>query len=294
MGIYDREYMRDSPPPSYGGGGNSGLPFKMNGMMAIWIIIGINAVVHLSQMDSYQRTPDGALTASGLKAWKLHQLLTYQFVHAPGLFHILCNMLMLFFVGSQIVRLVGTKQFLAAYFIGGIISGLAELGIQNLSGVDAALIGASGSVSALLGLWALAMPNLRISVLLMFIIPVSGRVFTFGLWWLIINVVLGVVSIFYPTLAVGWFAHAGGTVWGMFQGKFFRPNRGPKRPKPRREKSSSAGSKIVPGDFGQSPEPAYNAVLDKINREGISSLTDKEKQILSDAAEQKGGPAAAD
>lgn len=279
--------MRDSPPPFHGGGGHgSGSSFQFNGMVAIWIIIGVNAVIHFSQIAAGRIDYTHALTLEGLKAGKIHLLLTYQFLHAPGLFHLLCNMLGLYFIGSAVVRILGVKQLLAAYFLGGIVGGLIEVALQPVIGVYATLVGASGSVSALVGLWAMATPNLRINVLLMFVIPINCRVFTLGFWWLIINVGLGVASIFFNLPPIGWFAHAGGTLLGMIQGYIFRPGRSPRPKKTRTAAPRSDGPKIVAGDFGQGSEPAYNAVLDKINREGIASLTEEEKRILSDAADR--------
>lgn len=291
MGIHDRDYMQGSrgPEPGWsGGGGRSGRPV-IGKEIVVWIFIGISVAIYLLQMaQPYQRgATDGSLSGPQLFAGQLQQLLTYQFVHG-SLFHLVCNMLALHFLGREIVRSLGVVNFVVCYLVGGIASGLTEIGFQAAVGYSIPLVGASGSVSALLGLWAVIMPRQRIGVFLFFIIPVRGQIMTFALGWLVINIALAVLTLVYPFANVAWLAHAGGTVYGLAHGLVSRKLlRGGGLSRPRPQPRQPSGPTIVPGNFGQRPEPDYNAILDKINREGIGSLTEAEKQALSEAGKKR-------
>ena len=59
-----------------------------------------------------------SLSWAGLKHFFVWQLATYLFLHG-GLFHILLNMLGLFFFGQDTERALGTKRFMALYFVCG-------------------------------------------------------------------------------------------------------------------------------------------------------------------------------
>ena len=59
-------------------------------------------------------------------------IVTNLFIHAPfnihspfgSIWHILANMLTLYFFGNYLIRLVGERKFLLIYFIGGIIGNI--------------------------------------------------------------------------------------------------------------------------------------------------------------------------
>lgn len=70
-----------------------------------------------------------------------------------GWLHLFINMLMLVFAGSQVERVIGASGLLLAYLIGA----LAAAAAQYLAGPSSTvpMIGASGAISALFGLYAL-------------------------------------------------------------------------------------------------------------------------------------------
>jgi membrane associated rhomboid family serine protease len=78
--------------------------------------------------------------------------LTSALLHG-GWLHLFLNMLVLVFVGSQVERVVGATGLVVAYLIGALVSAAAQFAVDPASTVP--LVGASGAISALFGLFAL-------------------------------------------------------------------------------------------------------------------------------------------
>jgi membrane associated rhomboid family serine protease len=70
-----------------------------------------------------------------------------------GWTHLFINMLMLVFVGSQVEKVVGASGLVFAYVVGAIVAAAAQFAVDPASTVP--LVGASGAISALFGLYAL-------------------------------------------------------------------------------------------------------------------------------------------
>lgn len=147
-------------------------------------------------------------------------IVTSMFVHAD-LWHILGNMVTLYFFGTYLTMLVGEKKFLAIYFLGGLLGGLFYIVIALYapwsSSADARIgvIGASGAVFAVGGALAVLRPNLK--VMLFFIIPMP-------LWVAVIGGFL-LLTLISAGLNIAWEAHLGGLVLGLIAGFLFRNNR---------------------------------------------------------------------
>src|SRR5262245_49751368 len=71
-------------------------------------------------------------------------IITYMFVHAPGVTHILFNMLTLFMFGPPLERQLGGRRFLGLYFAGGVGGALLSLAQPSVS-----IIGASAGTFAI-------------------------------------------------------------------------------------------------------------------------------------------------
>jgi membrane associated rhomboid family serine protease len=138
-------------------------------------------------------------------------VVTSIFLHAPwqnGLFyHILFNMITLYFFGTFLVNLIGDKLFLLIFVLGGIVGNLFYMIIPPNA---APVIGASGAIFALGGVLVIMRPNLRVFV---FPIPVP-----IPLW----AAVLGGFFLTFFLANIAWQAHLGGIVFGLVAGLFFR------------------------------------------------------------------------
>ncbi|NQU41092.1 MAG: rhomboid family intramembrane serine protease [Lentisphaerae bacterium] len=117
-----------------------------------------------------------SMRRDGLRSYFLWQPLTYMFLHG-GLLHLIFNMLVVFVFGKELERILGPRRFLLLYLGSGIMGGL---GWALLSGTGYC-IGASGGAMGLLGMYAALFPNRPITLLLLFIFPVTLRARTLAL-----------------------------------------------------------------------------------------------------------------
>jgi rhomboid family protein len=103
----------------------------------------------------------------------LWQFVTYMFMHATP-FHLLMNMVVLWFFAPRLEHRWGTREFLRFYFIVGIGAGLGHALLALATGHGAStMLGASGAIYGVILAYALYYPN--DTVLLYFIIPVKVK-----------------------------------------------------------------------------------------------------------------------
>lgn len=231
----------------------------------------------------------------GAELWRL---VGFQFLHAD-LFHLLFNMIALYFFGPLIERVLGGKRYLAFYLLCGVAGGLMYL-VLNLAGyvwvgsmglpaipgllfnaTGTPLIGASAGVFGVLVGGAFLAPN--VMVLVFFILPM--RLATMA--WILI--IISVVSIFFGTdNAGGEAAHLGGAIAGF--GFIRHPDRlhrffdwlGRFDPTSRHFRSKPVGAATKPRT------DEIDRILAKISRDGLQSLTAREKKLLQEASRRDG------
>ena len=186
-------------------------------LSALWFLIGINVILFLLtslEPDLIERLGLNPASFTS-EPWTI---LTSLFIHA-NFGHILGNMITLYFFGMYLSMLVGERDFLITYFIGGLLGNAfflvyelyAPWGDPSLIGV-----GASGAIFAVGGALAVLRPMAR--VYLFFIIPLPLWVGVIG-GFLIMSLI--------PNVA--WQAHLGGLLFGLIAGYFFRERQRPLR-----------------------------------------------------------------
>ncbi len=221
-------------------------------------------------------------------------LITYSFLHF-GLWHILFNMIWLYWFGQIILNLFTGKRLLTVYLLGALFGGLLFVVAYNLFPVFAQsrgyLIGASGAVTAIMIFIATYTPNTEV------------RIFTFNIkLWHIAAVlfILDLVRIPSSGNAGGLITHVGGAAFGYLYavqlakgndiGKWFenfmdwvshlfKPRaKKPFRKVHRTTQPASARSKAK----GSKPDhqKKIDTILDKIGKSGYESLTKEEKDFL--------------
>jgi len=171
----------------------------------IWTIIIINLLVFIGTLVNNK-----LIYLLGLQGdsffYQPWTIITNMFTHA-GVWHILFNMLTLYFYGSFLCQLIGVGNFLVIYFCGGILGNIFFLWLapSYVTG-----IGASGAIFALGGALAMLTPKLRVYI---FPIPVP-----MPLWAAVIGgfVIISIIP------GIAWQAHLGGLVIGHIYGYFFR------------------------------------------------------------------------
>ena len=202
----------------------------------------------------------------------LWQFVSYMFLHG-GVIHLLVNCLGLYFAGREVETVCGPRHMLGIYFSGGILGGILQL---LLSASGAPLVGASGGVCAVVLAFTTILPELEITALLFFVIPVRMRAKWLG------RGLIGTSILFALTGfegSIGHMAHLGGAMTGWFYarrlgfgGPFWvqRFVRDRRRLQERRER-------MAPSEF---ISEEIDPILDKISREGIHSLTRAERRVL--------------
>jgi uncharacterized protein len=178
-------------------------------LIPIIVLIIINFLVYIG-VNIAQFTGTSILGYLALSRSTFFQapwtVVSYMFTHAE-FFHILANMVTLYFYGSFLNRITGVKTFLSIYFVGGVIGGLFVL---LFSSPYSFTIGASGAIFALGGALAVLTPQLKV-----FIFPIPAPM---PLWVAILIgfLVLAIIP------GVSWQGHLGGLVTGLLAGWYLR------------------------------------------------------------------------
>ncbi len=89
----------------------------------------------------------------------LYTLITYQFLHG-GWGHLIGNLVFLFLLGFTVEKALGPARYLLAYLVCGAVSGLVYSGFA--AGSQVPLVGASGSISGLMGMYVAIYGSQRI------------------------------------------------------------------------------------------------------------------------------------
>ena len=122
-------------------------------------LVLVNIVIFILSLIpglDYSITEFGFKPSSFLEG-KFHTIVTSMFIHA-GLEHIFFNMVALFLLGTSLEKKVSKGKYLLVYFLGGILGNLVML-IPFLYSPDTIGVGASGAISALVGLGAFLCPG---------------------------------------------------------------------------------------------------------------------------------------
>jgi len=176
--------------------------FKLSPVL---ILIAVNFLLFIATLIAPELIFLLGLQPAGflLRPWTI---LTCMFVHS-SFWHIIANMLTLYFFGTYLYRLIGQGRFLFVYFGGGILGSILFILLAPSFSIA---VGASGAVFALAGALVVMRPKLPV---LIFPIPVP-----IPLWVAVIGGFL--ILSFLPHIA--WQAHLGGLVLGLIAGYFFR------------------------------------------------------------------------
>lgn len=150
------------------------------------------------------------------QAFRVHQLLTYQFMHDPtSVMHVAFNMLFLWIFGAAVEDRLGRLGFLGFYLGAGVVAGLGHMLASS-----ATVIGASGSVSGVTGAFIALFPRSRVKVLLFFFL--IGVFNIPSLWFVGFKVAMDLFGQASQLLGggsnVAYAAHLGGYAYGFAVG----------------------------------------------------------------------------
>jgi len=210
MGIYDREYYRDERSSFLGTLARRGQMWKA--------LVLVNVVAYVFQLATARHGVNGPVThwlmidTDAILSGEVWRLLTGAFLHTFPWQHIVFNMLILWWSGSEVESIYGPREFLAFYLTAALVASAVYVGVDAVTppaGERSTALGASGAVTAVLVLFALHFPNR--SILLFFVIPVPA------LLLVVLYVAFdafGVLGL-RPGEHVGFAAHLGGAAFGF-------------------------------------------------------------------------------
>ncbi len=208
-------------------------------------------------------------------------IVTYMFIHG-GLWHLLMNMVVLFFFGPPLERRWGSDTFLRFYFV----CGLGGVVLSFLF-ISSQIVGASAACYGIMLAFAMTWPDSPIYV--WGLLPIKAK------WLVGFLAALSFASAIGPSRdGVAHFAHLGGVVTGFF---FLRlgfagagsagavPRKKARNPLKTVTEIAGAEARRRRRDDKVSARSraeldAVDEVLDKISAKGIEALTPEERDLL--------------
>ncbi len=293
----DREYARESDFPG---------PFRtvrgrglLAGRSVVTILIWINIAIFLlcSITGGNYGVKGSPITAwmafytPAIREGQIWRLISSQYLHWDSM-HILFNMLGLHFLGRQLERDWGPKQFFAVYTEAGLMGNffLLALTLNGWFNPGAPAAGASGSVLGLLGAAAVRYPHAEVLIYFLFPIKIRTAALVFaGLYAL--NIYMQGAN------AGGDACHIAGLgfgAWWAYRGEAWFNRRGWRMPsfrsrsrKPYRRPGPASSTFQDKVKQRQTDAVTVDRILKKVYESGIHSLSDTEKKALQEATQRQ-------
>ena len=223
-------------------------------------------------------------------------LITYMFLHLE-FWHILFNLLWLYWFGRIFLEYLNSRQLLITYLTGGLAGGLLYVITFNIFPVfhsailNSLALGASASVMAIVTAISFYVPNYSIQLLFI------GRIRI---------IYLAIVLFIFDFVAIpggnagGHIAHIGGAFFGYFMSLYFRKTRHSystgvfssifrritatfKKGFMKQPSASYSGRPKTDEDYNAEKnlnQRRIDSILEKISKGGYESLTKEEKEFL--------------
>lgn len=273
---------------------NVGIFLLINVLKVVFFLFQNTAIYNLML---YKLSLPAALPALAKQPWTVF---TYMFLH-EDFFHVLFNMLWLFWFGEIFVLYLGDKKILPLYLLGGIAGALFYIASFNLIPVfqntlqSAVLIGASASVLAIVFGAVTLNPNHEVRLIFLG----DVRIKYIALFSLLIDV----ISIPRGN-AGGYIAHLGGAFCGWLFVRGLRNGVDASQPitkfteavaeqfsdkkqqkvfhieKRTTQYAEVSLKNIETKEQGNSDQERLDEILDKISRSGFDSLSESDKKFL--------------
>lgn len=207
------------------------------------------------------------------------RFLSYNFVHVSFM-HFLFNMLMLWMFGDEVADFMGHGKFVGLYLFSGIFAGVFSIPFYLFGSLSpyAMIIGASGALMGVFVAYYKFFPER--TLLLFFVIPLKMK---YAIWVLVaLDVIMSQTND-----SIAHFTHLGGILAGFIFMRFFYNSNGIpfwKNWFQRRKKQNTQSrdsEKVLEGDVAYiDQDKQMDAILAKVHKEGVNSLTESERQYL--------------
>ncbi len=225
-------------------------------------------------------------------------LITYMFTH-KDIWHILFNMLWLYWFGKIFLDYLDQRKLVAIYFLGGISGAIVYVLSFNIfpafTGMvhDSVAIGASASVMAIVISTAAYIPDYSINLFLL------GRI---RIKYIALAIFILTSFMDFSVNSGGKLAHMGGALFGFFYILNLRKGRDIAKGfnriidslttlfKPRKKMKVSYKKPVTDYEYNKiksDRQLKINQILDKISKGGYDSLTKEEKEFLFSESQKK-------
>ncbi|MDP1696157.1 MAG: rhomboid family intramembrane serine protease [archaeon] len=195
-----------------------------------WWLIIITSVISIVGFIAFAIWPVSAdylfLKPSNIIHGKyLWTLITHMFLHG-GFLHLFVNMFALFSLGGLCENIIGRKRMFWLYLLSGIFAGILSAVLAGFFGTgigerifgspDIFMVGASGALFAVAGLFVIILPNVRFSIIFLPFFSLPAYIMV----PLVLFIVWGITIA--GDLPIGNVAHFGGFLIGVGYGLYLR------------------------------------------------------------------------
>ena len=191
-------------------------------------IITINVIVFIFQFNLGMSNPMGEenfIYRFGFVPanFSFITIFTSMFLHG-GFSHIMGNMWFLWVFGDNVEGVLGHAKYALFYILCGLAATISQLLINPGSTIP--MVGASGAIAGVLGMYMIRFPNANVHVFAFIIIFFTTfripALFVLGFWFFN-QLTKGLGSLgFNTTGGVAWFAHIGGFIAGIMLNQAFK------------------------------------------------------------------------
>mgnify|MGYP001426779997 FL=1 len=193
-----------------------------------YCIIGINALIFVLQFNLGISDPSaekeliyrfGFIPAD----FSIITIFSSMFLHG-GISHIMGNMWFLWVFGDNVEGVLGHLKYAIFYLMCGLAATISQLLINPNSTIP--MVGASGAIAGVLGMYMIRFPHARVHVFAFIIIFFTTfrvpAMFVLGFWFFN-QLTNGFGSLGFDTTGgVAWFAHIGGFIAGVMLNQAFK------------------------------------------------------------------------
>ena len=275
MGLYDRDYTQADFHSQYRFSPQMRMSFPKLTPVVKWLLIAnlsiYAAVILIRPLGEFIYEWFMLDTTTLERNAQIWRLVSYQFLHkTDDIFHIIFNMLGLYFLGPRLEGFWGSKKFLYFFLGCGVVGALFYMFLVAIGFLpNGTMIGASGSVLGLLAACAILFPQF---VVIFFIFPVP------------IRLAAVILTIAYFFLVITGSENAGGNAChlaGMGAGAAYVLSESWRKKFKDKMTAGQRWEKKITEHRNLQIE--VDRILEKVHISGIHSLTYKEKRTLKQA-----------
>ncbi|MGC3990024.1 MAG: rhomboid family intramembrane serine protease [Chthoniobacteraceae bacterium] len=277
------------------------LPFERSwrtGRLRVWtMLIGLNFAVFITQTGMDLFAQPGlvnswlGLNPHAIRDGQFWQFFSYLFLHGflPGSgwswlvsrsTHLLLNLFFLAYAGRELEVILGPSHLLGIYLGGGVTGGLLQFLLSWNTSLP--LVGASAGVCAVLFAFTTVLPEMEMSMLFFFMLPLHLRAKYFGAGVLLMLIGLALLPL--PTNVALW-ACVGGAVFGWAYARKLGYGNASRLQIYLAQRRLRA-ERLDRMDPHQFISEEVDPILEKISRQGMHSLTRRERRLLEKGREK--------